>query len=240
MKYDRTTRWLHAGLALTVVIQLLSSLLMVVPHPGRVPTEPGYTLFHIHRWSGITVVSLLLLHWLWQLSGHLSNGWGHLFPWFSPRRMQRLMGDLKALPGWLRNGFPDQQKETLPMAGRDPRPGSAGRFGNGPDRGDHLLRHGAGWWHGAVGPYGGRNPQPHRRFHVGLSLRPCRHRPAAPIARNAADQRHVQPGAQIEPRAGPFHQHTGCRGVAGSHWTRHTGQPPNSRRPENRASDHAG
>lgn len=117
MKYDRTTRWLHAGLALTVVIQLASSQLMVVPHPGRVPTEPGYTLFHIHRWSGITVVGLLLLHWLWQLGGHLSNGWGHLFPWFSARRMQRLMDDLKALPGWLRNGFPDQSKETLPMAG---------------------------------------------------------------------------------------------------------------------------
>ena len=117
MKYDRTTRWLHAGLALTVVIQLASSQLMVVPHPGRAPVAFGNALFLVHRWSGITVVGLLLLHWLWQLGGHLSNGWGHLFPWFSARRMQRLMDDLKALPGWLRNGFPDQQKETLPMAG---------------------------------------------------------------------------------------------------------------------------
>ena len=117
MKYDRTTRWLHAGLALMVLVQLFSSLLMVVPEPGRVPTQPGAALFQLHRWSGITVVCLLLLHWLWQLSGHLANGWGHLFPWFSRRRMDRLMADLKSLPDWLRNGFPDQQKETLPMAG---------------------------------------------------------------------------------------------------------------------------
>ena len=117
MKYDRTTRWLHAGLALTVLIQLVSSQLMVVPEPGQIPTAPGDTLFELHRWSGITVVCLLLLHWLWLLSGHLANDWGHLFPWFSRRRMDRLMADLKSLPHWLRDGFPDQQKETLPMAG---------------------------------------------------------------------------------------------------------------------------
>jgi cytochrome b561 len=117
MKYDRATRWLHAGLALTVVIQLTSSLLMAVPGPGRVPAEPGNALFQLHRWSGITVVGLLLLHWLWQLGGHVTNGWGHLFPWLSKPRMRRLMDDLKALPGWLRNGFPDQRTQTLPMAG---------------------------------------------------------------------------------------------------------------------------
>jgi cytochrome b561 len=117
MKYDRATRWLHAGIALTVVMQLTSSLLMAVPGPGRAPTEPGNALFELHRWSGITVVGLLLLHWLWQLGGHVASGWGHLFPWFSQARMRRLMEDLKALPGWLRNGFPDQRTETLPMAG---------------------------------------------------------------------------------------------------------------------------
>lgn len=117
MKYDRTTRWLHAGIALTVVVQLLSSLLMVVPAPGHVPTEPGDFLFQVHRLSGITVVCLLLLHWLWQLGGHVKNGWGHLFPWFSKQRMRRLTGDLKSLPDWIRKGFPDQTAETLPLAG---------------------------------------------------------------------------------------------------------------------------
>ena len=117
MKYDRITRWLHAGIALGVVVQLLCSLFMAVPSPGRHLPHAGYLLFLIHRWSGITVVALVILHWLWNLSGHVAGGWGHLFPWFSGPRMQRLMSDIKDAPKWLKGEFPDQQEETIPLAG---------------------------------------------------------------------------------------------------------------------------
>jgi cytochrome b561 len=117
MKYDRITRWLHAGIALGVVVQLFCSLFMDVPAPGRPLPQAGYRLFLIHRWSGITVVSLVILHWLWSLSGHVAGGWGHLFPWFSGPRMQRLVSDIKDVPKWLQGEFPDQQEETIALAG---------------------------------------------------------------------------------------------------------------------------
>lgn len=117
MKYDRITRWLHVGLALTVLVQLFSSLFMQVPSAGHTGTEPGAIFFHIHRSSGIGAAGLIMLHWLWQLTGHVANGWGHLFPWFSANRMRKLKSDLLALPKWMRNGFPDQRHETLPLAG---------------------------------------------------------------------------------------------------------------------------
>ena len=117
MKYGLGIRWLHAGVALGILIQLFCSLFMQVTRPGHVPTEPGHILFQIHRWSGVSVTALLAIHWLWQLAGHLTNGWGHLFPWFSRPRLQALGDDLKSLPDWIRNGFPDQRTQTLPMAG---------------------------------------------------------------------------------------------------------------------------
>jgi len=117
MKYDRITRWLHAGIALGVVVQLFCSLFMDVPAPGRPLAGIGYRLFLIHRWSGITVVALVMLHWLWGLSGHVQGGWGHLFPWFSGPRLRNLISDIKDVPKWVRGAFPGQQEETIALAG---------------------------------------------------------------------------------------------------------------------------
>jgi len=117
MKYDRIIRCLHAVIALGVVVQLFCSLFMDVPAPGRTLGEAGYRLFLVHRWSGIAVVILVILHWLWTLSGHVAGGWGHLFPWFSKPRLRNLMSDIKDVPKWLQGGFPSQQEETIPLAG---------------------------------------------------------------------------------------------------------------------------
>ncbi|MEJ2727126.1 MAG: cytochrome b/b6 domain-containing protein [Deltaproteobacteria bacterium] len=117
MKYDRIIRWLHAGIALGVVVQLCSSQFMAVPAPGRPLAETGYHFFTVHRWSGITVVALVILHWIWGLSGHVTGGWGHLFPWFSGPRFRNLMSDIKSVPQWLRGALPGQQQETAPLAG---------------------------------------------------------------------------------------------------------------------------
>jgi len=117
MKYDRGIRWLHAGIALGVIIQLSTSQLMKVPQPGKSITEPGLCLFMVHRWSGIGIFALVTLHWFWGLGGHITGGWGHLFPWFSKARFEALISDVKDVPEWLRGRFPDQQVHSAPLVG---------------------------------------------------------------------------------------------------------------------------
>jgi cytochrome b561 len=117
MKYDRVIRWLHAGIALGVVIQLSTSQMMEVPEPGGSLTGAGHSLFMVHRWSGITIFAMVILHWLWGLGGHITGGWGHLFPWFSKSRFEALISDVKAVPEWLHGQLPDQRTRTLPLVG---------------------------------------------------------------------------------------------------------------------------
>ena len=117
MTYDRTTRWLHAGIALAVVIQLVSSQVMEVPQPKRLLNGAELTFFVVHRWSGMCVLTLVVLHWLWHLAGHVPYGWGHLYPWFSGPRLRKVLSALKALPAWIRWQLPAGGEETVPLAG---------------------------------------------------------------------------------------------------------------------------
>ena len=117
MTYDRITRWLHAGIALAVLIQLVASQVMEVPRPGHLVNQTDVTFFSVHRWSGMGVLSLLVLHWLWGLAGHVAYGWGHLFPWFSGPRLRKLLSAVKAMPAWLLGKLAAESDETMPLAG---------------------------------------------------------------------------------------------------------------------------
>lgn len=117
MKYDRVTRWLHLGIALVIVNQLFTSLLMGIPEPGEARTQSERLFFLIHERSGLAALVLVGFHWLWGLGGHVSEGWGHLFPWFSRRRLQGLWLDLRTVPQWLRQELPPQENDTLPLTG---------------------------------------------------------------------------------------------------------------------------
>jgi len=117
MKYDRVTRWLHLGLVLVVTNQLFSSLLMGAPEPGEVRTQSERLFFLIHERSGLAALALIGVHWLWGLGGRVSAGWGHLFPWFSRRRLQGLWSDLRTAPEWFMRGLPAQESDTLPLTG---------------------------------------------------------------------------------------------------------------------------
>lgn len=97
MRYDKLTRWLHAGIALGIVLQLLSSLVMEVPKPGDARSALASAVFEAHETVGIGVLALLLTRWLWQLSGHAANGLGQLFPWFSRQRRAAVLGELQRL-----------------------------------------------------------------------------------------------------------------------------------------------
>lgn len=97
MNYDRPTRWIHFGLGLVILSQLASSLFMVLPKPGRnlVPLEAG--AFEVHRLIGMGAFYILAIHWFWILTGHLPEGVGHLFPWYSGERSKKVWEDAKPL-----------------------------------------------------------------------------------------------------------------------------------------------
>jgi len=97
VSYDKTTRRLHACLAFFIVVQLLLSLIMQAPKPDKVMTPLQAESFQFHRLGGAIVFGLLLIHWGWTLSGHLPNGLGHLFPWFSRDKMKKVLEDMQPL-----------------------------------------------------------------------------------------------------------------------------------------------
>jgi len=161
VNYDHVVRWLHAGMALAVLIQVLSSLVMEVPQPGQVPLEPQHAFFLIHEGSGLTLVTLLVLHWLWALSGHVAGGWGHLFPWFSRAGLRALLAALKALPTWLRDSSAVDDEVMYPLVGAVhglglltvtamALTGATMVFGMGPGGSMGTILHAVRWAHGFV------------------------------------------------------------------------------------------
>lgn len=83
MKYDRVTLGLHFLLAFGVSVQLVLGATMDAPRPG----VPPDAVFQLHRLWGLGVLTVLMLHWVWQVSGRAANGLKVLFPWcFADRR----------------------------------------------------------------------------------------------------------------------------------------------------------
>jgi cytochrome b561 len=79
-QWSLPTRWLHLGLALTVSLQLLISLVMEPPdeeHAGAL----ARAAFEAHEAVGLTAVVIVVLHWLWSATGKADGGLAHLFPW---------------------------------------------------------------------------------------------------------------------------------------------------------------
>jgi cytochrome b561 len=97
MRYDCTTRWLHAGIALGVTAQLGLSLIMQAPDDQDEVLASGLPLqlFEAHEYIGMALLALLVLHWLWSLSGHVEDGFAHLFPWFSKEDMGKVTVEAK-------------------------------------------------------------------------------------------------------------------------------------------------
>lgn len=111
MRYDRLTRWLHAGIALGVTIQLGLSLFMEAPDDKDKVMVSGLPLelFEAHEKVGMALLVILVLHWLWSLSGHVQGGIGHLFPWFSRERMADVISEARDA---LKFNFPDPATST--------------------------------------------------------------------------------------------------------------------------------
>lgn len=90
-RHNRATRLLHAGLALAIVSQLLTSLAMQGPDD----VQPGDVLFQVHRYSGLAATVLAFGLWLTILVRSRGTELGALIPWFSGRRLAALWRDIK-------------------------------------------------------------------------------------------------------------------------------------------------
>jgi len=109
MRYDRITRWLHAGIALGISAQLGLSLFMEAPDDKKLVTGMPLELFEAHESIGMILLIAIILHWLWSLSGHVDGGFGHLFPWFSKEHMGKVIDDSKQA---LKFNLPDPESSN--------------------------------------------------------------------------------------------------------------------------------
>jgi len=79
-KWSLPTRWLHVGMALTVSLQLMISLVMEPPDEEHA-SELARAAFEAHEAVGLAAVAIILIHWLWSMAGKADGGLAHLFPW---------------------------------------------------------------------------------------------------------------------------------------------------------------
>ena len=90
-RHTLATRLVHAGLALAVVTQLVTSLVM---HPAE-DGKAGNLWFEVHEYGGLSAFALILLFWLVLTARKRGTPAGLLFPWLSGARLGALWSDIK-------------------------------------------------------------------------------------------------------------------------------------------------
>ena len=91
MRYDPITRVLHLLTAAGVTSQMLTSLVMVYPKPGRLPN--GW--YEVHETLGIGLLAVVSAYWLWIVGRTMARGEPMmLFPWLSAQRLAALRDDV--------------------------------------------------------------------------------------------------------------------------------------------------
>jgi hypothetical protein len=91
MKYDPLTRFLHLMMAVGVSLQMLTSLVMVTPKPGRRPND----WWEIHETTGMVVLGVVAVYWGWILVRAFTRQQPlMLFPWFSRQQRAELWLDI--------------------------------------------------------------------------------------------------------------------------------------------------
>ncbi len=103
--WSRVTKFLHIGMAITIVAQLLISLVMEFPESAEEAKSIAGTFFEFHETVGVVAVVFVVLHGLWLLVAP-DNSFADLFPWGAEGR-RRVMDELKrALKGEQFSGGP--------------------------------------------------------------------------------------------------------------------------------------
>ena len=93
MRFNFATRILHISMIVVVSYQMLSSLWMAVPEPGKL-TRLENTLFSLHitvfGWASIIIAGVYALMRFYE-----SKAWGRLVPWFSSTRRRAFVNSAK-------------------------------------------------------------------------------------------------------------------------------------------------
>lgn len=100
------TRWLHGGMALVVTFQLMISLVMEAPRPGKSATVMPLLAFHLHEWVGLFAVLIIGAHWVYTVTVQGGNDLTHMFPWARAGRTHVLLEIRQLLRGQLPDGGP--------------------------------------------------------------------------------------------------------------------------------------
>ncbi len=111
LSWDKPTRFLHLGLAVTVTVQLFVSLIMTPPGSSETHTAFTQAGFVVHKWVGVAALLIVLCHWLWTTGKYGMAGLRHLFPW-DRNGCREIAGDVRRLAsrhlvdGGQRGGLP--------------------------------------------------------------------------------------------------------------------------------------
>lgn len=111
-KHSRATRVAHLGLAVAVIVQLLSSLVMSSPKPG----QPDDLFFEIHEKAGLAALGFALLFWVVVLIRRHGTETASLLPWFRASDRRAAWQDVRNHATHLRRGEMVPYDETGPMA----------------------------------------------------------------------------------------------------------------------------
>ena len=113
MQYDRLTRLFHMLIAFGITTQMVFSLVMVHPKPGR----DANIFYNAHEYFGAFLLGVLILNWGWTFVRQGPVSVGFLFPWLSKARLYALKADIaKHITCLLHLELPSS-KEPSPLAG---------------------------------------------------------------------------------------------------------------------------
>jgi cytochrome b561 len=90
-RHSKPTRIAHMALAVAIVTQLISSLVMIPPLDGNTADFA----FAVHKYAGIAAFVAALAFWLVIASRRRGTHALSLFPWFSRKRLSLLANDLR-------------------------------------------------------------------------------------------------------------------------------------------------
>lgn len=100
MTYDRPIQLLHKGIALSVILQLITEMLMRRPKPGRSLSDAEALFFGVHETIGIIAFILVLTRLMMLIDAPKQVA--RLFPWLNAGGIQEIWKEVSnELPQWL-------------------------------------------------------------------------------------------------------------------------------------------
>ncbi|ETA50568.1 cytochrome b/b6 domain-containing protein [Ponticoccus alexandrii] len=111
-RHNLPTRLVHAGLALAVITQLLTSLVLKPAEDGHA----GNLWFEIHEYGGLAAFALILLFWIVLTVRKRGTDAGLLFPWASSSRLSSLWSDIRRHADALRHLRLPAHDDESPLA----------------------------------------------------------------------------------------------------------------------------